>query len=80
MDRDFSKRTSQKRSRRPMRRPGLCPAEADVAGNYDDISPVKQAGTYVIEGHVTGVAAGAVFFLMDLDFEGGSSIARGYSA
>ena len=55
---------------------GLMSAEADVAGNYDDISPVKQAGTYVIEGHVTGVAAGAVFFLMDLDFEGGSSIAR----
>lgn len=55
---------------------GLMSAEADVAGNYDDISPVKQAGTYVIEGHVTGVAAGAVFFLMDLNFEGGSSIAR----
>ena len=55
---------------------GLMSAEADVAGNYDDISPVKQAGTYVIEGHVTGIAAGAVFFLMDLDFEGGSSIAR----
>ena len=55
---------------------GLMSAEADVAGNYDDISPVKQAGTYVIEGHVTGIAAGAVFFQMDLDFEGGSSIAR----
>lgn len=55
---------------------GLMSAEADVARNYDDISPVKQAGTYVIEGHVTGIAAGAVFFLMDLDFEGGSSIAR----
>lgn len=41
---------------------GLMSAEADVAGNYDDISPVKQAGTYVIEGHVTGIAAGAPYF------------------
>ena len=47
-----------------------------IENKLDEMLPDSVGRPYLIEGRVTGVAAGAVFFLMDLDFEGGSSIAR----